>query len=83
MALVRRQWPEAAAVEASSLQAWADRLLAAVDAGRVQLPVVEGEIGDTWVSAADAWMDGHCLKMQSGQFKMDVTVLLQLSLQSQ
>jgi hypothetical protein len=50
MALVRRQWPSAAAVEASSLQAWAANLLAAVEGGRVQLPVVEGEIGDTWVS---------------------------------
>lgn len=50
MALVRHQWPAAAAVAASSLQVWADKLLAAVEGGRVQLPVVEGEIGDTWVS---------------------------------
>jgi len=53
MALVRRQWPTAAAVVTSTLQAYADRLVAAVDEGRVKLPVVEGEIGDTWVSQGD------------------------------
>lgn len=50
LALVRHQWPGAVSVATSSLQAWADALTAAVEEGRVVLPVVEGEIGDTWVS---------------------------------
>lgn len=49
MHLVRRQWSSAASVRTSTLQAYADTLVAAVDKGQVVLPVVEQEIGDTWV----------------------------------
>eukprot|EP00878_Enallax_costatus_P022037 GHUV01023361.1.p1 GENE.GHUV01023361.1~~GHUV01023361.1.p1 ORF type:complete len:573 (+),score=177.34 GHUV01023361.1:634-2352(+) len=48
MRTVRQQWP-GAAVQASTLDDFVTQLSEAVDQGKVQLPVVTGEVGDTWV----------------------------------
>ncbi|WIA20109.1 hypothetical protein OEZ85_005961 [Tetradesmus obliquus] len=47
-AVARQQWP-GATVKASSLDAYLEQLSGAVEAGEIKLPVVTGEIGDTWI----------------------------------
>ncbi|KAF6255451.1 hypothetical protein COO60DRAFT_212733 [Scenedesmus sp. NREL 46B-D3] len=47
-AIARQQWP-GATVKASSLDAYLGNLARAVDSGQLKLPVVTGEIGDTWI----------------------------------